>query len=183
MAKQITIKTQYGTTIFDSGMMDLINKIRAQAVGIGYYGTKKDKIVAIVRGRIIKKISSYDRFIEIKTKKYETFHSLIDLISESEGRFVIKNGKVKYIYDSMILHLLDHFKPALETIEINNYRPNNNIFVGLNKNSHSSHSTMNTVINFTEVGTFLFKNNDKNLFYNPKFYEEIDKIGGKIFNI
>jgi len=42
MAKQMTIKTQYGLTVFDSNIMDLIYIIRTQAVGVEYYDTKRD---------------------------------------------------------------------------------------------------------------------------------------------
>jgi len=38
----MTIKTKYGSAVFDSNIMDLIYIIRTQAVGVGYYGTKRD---------------------------------------------------------------------------------------------------------------------------------------------
>ena len=171
-----TVKTKYGSVVFDSGMMDFIDKIKTQAVGIGHYGPKNDLIAVVIRGSINKKMYyAFDKAVKISIKNYKEYSHVISSMLGSAGRFVIENGKIKYVFDSIILYTLDYYKPVLETIKIDSYRPENNAFVGLNKKSHLSDDNLNTVIKLTDMGTFIFKH-DRNIFYKSSFYKKIEKM-------
>jgi len=166
--KTTKVKTKYGTTFLDSSMLDLIDKLKNDAAGVGY---KNNNLVIVIANEqeTVDLISKYNKSIEVHTKEYVIIDNIIKKIIKSEGRFIIENDKIKYIYQTIEL---DYMQTRIDTIIIEDFRPNN---INVSKIQQSA------VIEFGDIVTLLVEKG-KDLLYDQEFYKKMDEMFEKMFN-